>query len=139
MPAPIAWTVYAHRATLASSASDGRHELRVGLRVVSEDDAAQLQSVLNESASTGSQARMTARRWGRARQKARGVQCDAAELVCGNLSCVRHVGFNSDARKSWNFPVGVNTGAVKKYAYSPPQGKAKRRQLVLRELSIFRK
>ena len=57
MPAPIAWTVYAHRATLASSASDGRHELRVGLRVVSEDDAAQLQNVLNESASTGSQAR----------------------------------------------------------------------------------
>ena len=64
MPAPIAWTVYAHRATLASSASDGRHELRVGVRVVSEDDAAQLQNVLNESASTGSQARMTARRWG---------------------------------------------------------------------------
>ena len=95
MPAPIAWTVYAHRATLASSASDGRHELRVGLRVVSEDDAAQLQSVLNESASTGSQARMAARRRGRARQKARGVQCDAAELVCANLSCVRHVGFYS--------------------------------------------
>ena len=65
----------------------------VGLRVVSEDDAAQLQNVLNESASTGSQARMTARRRGRARQKARGVQCDAAELVCANLSCVRHVGF----------------------------------------------
>ena len=61
MPAPIAWTVYAHRATLASSASDGRHELRVGVRVVSEDDAAQLQNVLNESASTGSLARMTAR------------------------------------------------------------------------------
>ena len=41
------------------------------------------------------------------------MQCDAAELVCGNLSRVRHVGFNSeDARKSWNFPVGVNTGAV---------------------------
>ena len=102
MPAPIAWTVYAHRATLASSASDGRHELRVGLRVVSEDDAAQLQNVLNESASTGSQARMTARRRGRARQKARGVQCDAAELVCGNLSCVRRL-LIQDARKSGTF------------------------------------
>ena len=46
----------------ASSASDGRYELRVGLRVVSEDDAAQLQNVLNKLASTGSQARMTVRR-----------------------------------------------------------------------------
>jgi hypothetical protein len=102
VPAPIAWTVYAHRATLASSASDGQHELRAGLRVVSEDDAAQLQSVLNESASTGSQARMTARRRGRARQKARGVQCDAAELVCANLSCVRHVGFRMHASLGTN-------------------------------------
>ena len=39
-------------ATLACSASDGRHELHVGLRVGNEDDAAQLQHVLNESAST---------------------------------------------------------------------------------------
>jgi len=94
VPAPIAWTMYAHRATLASSASDGRHELRVGLRVVSEDDAAQLQSVLNESASTGSLARMTARRRGRARQKARGVQCDAAELVSRNPRAFATSAFN---------------------------------------------
>ena len=113
MPAPIAWTVYAHRATLASSASDGQHELRAGLRVVSEDDAAQLQSVLNESASTGSQARMTARRRGRARQKARGVQCDAAELVCATSRAFATSALIQDARKSWNFPVGVNTGAVR--------------------------
>ena len=93
MPAPIAWTAYAHRVTLVSPADDGRHSLRVRLRNASEDDAAPLQDVLHESAGTGSQARMTARRRGRARQKARGVQCDAAELVCGNLSCVRHVGF----------------------------------------------
>ena len=41
------------------------------------------------------------------------MQCDAAQLVCGKLSCVRHVGFNSeDARKSWNFPKGEMTGTV---------------------------
>ena len=46
------------------------------------------------------------------------MQCDAAELVCGNLSCVRHVGFNSeDARKSWNFLKGEMTGTAKPYAY----------------------
>ena len=41
------------------------------------------------------------------------MQCDAAQLVCGKLSCVRHVGFNSeDARKCWNFPKGEMTGTV---------------------------
>ena len=45
------------------------------------------------------------------------MQCDAAQLVCGKLSCVRHVGFNSeDARKSWNFPKGEMTGTVSIYA-----------------------
>ena len=38
-------------------------------------------------------------------------------LVCGNLSCVRHVGFNSeDARKSWNFPKGEMAETVREYA-----------------------
>ena len=137
MPAPIAWTVYAHRATLACSASDGQHELRAGLRVVSEHDAAQLQSVLNESASTGSQARMTARRRGRARQKARGVQCDAAELVCANLSAFATSAFNSGCTQVLEFSCGRKHGSSVKYAYSPPQGKPKRSQLVLRELSLF--
>ena len=42
------------------------------------------------------------------------MQCDAAQLVCGKLSCVRHVGFNSeDAGKSWNFPKGEMTGTVR--------------------------
>jgi len=62
VPAPIAWTMYAHRSNLASSAFDGRYELRVGLRVVREEDAAQLQNVLNKLASAGSHARMSARR-----------------------------------------------------------------------------
>ena len=54
--------MYAHRSNLASSAFDGRYELRVGLRVVREEDAAQLQNVLNKLASAGSHARMAASR-----------------------------------------------------------------------------
>ena len=117
MPAPIAWTMYAHRATLASSADDGRHSLRVRLRVASEDDAAQLQDVLHESAGTGSQARMAARRCRLCRQETRGVQCSVTRLSSGWQRVCSPRRLNSrmhkDARKSWNFPEGESMETVK--------------------------
>ena len=108
MPAPIAWMASAHRAILACPADDGRHQLRVPLRFASEDNAAQLQDVLHESAGTGSQARVAARRCRLCRQETRGVQCCVTRLRSGwGGVCVRHVGINSrmhkDARKSRKF------------------------------------
>ena len=57
-------SVYAHRSTLASSASDGRHELRAGLRFArcQRRRRCTTADVLNESAGTGSQAHVTTRR-----------------------------------------------------------------------------
>ena len=105
--------MYAHRATLASPADDGRHSLRVRLRVVSEDDAAQLQDVLHESAGTGSQARMAARRCRLCRQETRGVQCSVTRLSSGwqRVRSPRRLNsrMHKDARKSWNFPLGGKT------------------------------
>ena len=130
--------MYAHRATLASPADDGRHSLRVRLRVASEDDTAQLQDVLHESAGTGSQARMTARRCRLCRQETRGVQCSVTRLSSGWQRVCSPRRLNSrmhkDARKSWNFPEGESTETVK-ILYSAAQRKAKRRQFVLCELS----
>ena len=66
------------------------------------------------------------------------MQCDAAQLVCGKLSCVRHVGFNSeDARKSWNFPQGEMTGTVQIYARASDE--RHRMELVLARTSRIRR
>ena len=135
MPAPIAWTAYAHRVTLVSPADDGRHSLRVRLRSASEDDAAPLQDVLHESAGTGSQARMTARRCRLCRQETRGVQCSVTRLSSGwqrVFATSVNSRMHNDARKSWNFPEGVST---ERWEYSAPRRKAKRRHFVLCELS----
>ena len=87
------------------------------LRVASEDNAAQLQDVLHESAGTGSQARMAAGRSRLCRQETRGVQCSVTRLgsawqrVCSprRLNSRMH----KDARKSWNFPEGESMETVK--------------------------
>ena len=57
-------SVYAHRSTLASSASDGRHEHRANLQFArcQRRRRCTTADVLNESAGTGSQAHVTTRR-----------------------------------------------------------------------------
>ena len=63
--------------------------------------------------------------------------CSATRLsLCVNLSCVRHVGFNSeDARKSWNFPKGEMTGTAKVCIYHRGSDEGKRRELVVARTS----
>ena len=65
------------------------------------------------------------------------MQCDAAELVCGKLSCVRHVGLLiQDARKSGNFPKGEMTGTVRAYITARPLNK-RRLYLSFEELTCL--